>query len=79
MECSWSLWVAQRNAEEECACDPLLGRSVRASDVGAPMVFQPGQPDRRYHYVYVDNIGVLAGSRAWVILAKKKIYCKFSG
>ncbi|CAE7224534.1 unnamed protein product [Symbiodinium sp. CCMP2592] len=63
---SWSLFFAQRISERLMSQVPSLLHSKLAVDKGDPMYFSDQVPNAAYHYVYVDNLGVLSRSRELV-------------
>ena len=59
---SWSLFFAQRISERLMSQVPSLQHSKLAVDRGEPICFSAQVQDEAYHYVYVDNLGVLSRS-----------------
>ena len=60
---TWSLYFAQRINESIMCQVPSLVGSELIHDRGGPAVFSAADPSRLKHFVYVDNLGVLAGNR----------------
>ena len=72
MSFTWSLYIAQAINQDVAtrSCPSLTG--TRLSDLGPPLVFKVGKGPPRpqgplAHYVYVDNLGVLAVAKQEVI------------
>ena len=60
MGCAWSLYFAQDGNEKRAGEASALRRSMLLSDRSEPLLLHhTGLPETR-HYVYADNLGVLA-------------------
>eukprot|EP00974_Lingulodinium_polyedra_P114563 11091660-Lingulodinium_polyedra.AAC.1 len=60
---TWSLYFAQRINESQASLAPSLQCSELMRDRGPPVVFEAGQQGAKWHYVYVDNLGVMGDTR----------------
>ena len=67
MGCSWSLFFAQKANQHIMGLVPALQCSRSFSDRSEPVVFNSEALDgSSYHFVYVDNLGILSESRQHV-------------
>ncbi|CAE7674483.1 pksN [Symbiodinium sp. CCMP2592] len=68
MGCSWSLFFAQKANQHIMSSVPALKGSRSFSDRSEPVVFnsKDEQAGSSYHFVYVDNLGILSETRQHV-------------
>ena len=84
MGCSWSLYFAQSANENLIATIPRLAHSRLVNDRSDPVVIQANLEENQagvsgdYHYVYVDNLGLMSTDRRYVSESLKEVENTFN-